>query len=122
MRTSALFLGVFIVIWMFMSSVVAQPQRLSASERANQLKDSLALTSAQTSAILKILQDSDNQRKELSESSSDDRQAMRESMRTLREKTDAKIEALLSKAQKEKFQAMKERRQNFDRPRGSSRN
>jgi Spy/CpxP family protein refolding chaperone len=95
------------------AATVAQPQqRLSAAggspeQRTQRLKDSLALSDSQAVQILAIFQDNDVKRAELFESNSGDRDAMRESMRILARETDAKIEAILTPEQNEKYQVLR---------------
>jgi protein CpxP len=85
--------------------------RMSAEDRTKQLKDSLSLTTAQADSILKIFKDVDHQRQEMMSSGSGYRQARMEAMRSLMEKADTKIEALLTPDQKAKYEEIKKARQ-----------
>lgn len=115
MRTRMLwsFIGL-ITLLVVTPGVYAQPQQASPKERADQLKKSLSLSDEQADAVLKILKEAEVERKELLGSSGDDRQSQRETMRPLREKTNARIKSLLTKEQKEKFQETRNRRQNAE--------
>jgi hypothetical protein len=69
--------------------------------------------------ILAIFRENEVKRSELFDVNSGDREAMRESMRILARETDAKIEAILTPDQNEKYQVLKkqwqERRGEFRR-------
>ena len=93
------------------TSVWAQRMQVSPEERAKRLKDSLALNDDQLAKVVKIYQDVDKKRREIFDSGSDDRQAMMQSMRSLTDTTDVKIEALLTDTQKTKYGDMKKQRQ-----------
>jgi Spy/CpxP family protein refolding chaperone len=100
----------------------AQPQQrmqMSPEQRTQRLKDSLALTDSQAVQILAIFRENEVKRSELFDVNSGDREAMRESMRILARETDAKIEAILTPDQNEKYQVLKkqwqERRGEFRR-------
>lgn len=92
-------------------SASAQRQMPTPQQRVDRLKDSLALADTQVTAILKIYQEADQARKKMFESSNtDDRDARMAAMRSLSEKTDTQIEALLSDTQKAKYEEMKKQR------------
>jgi len=93
------------------SQAMGQGMRLSPEERTKALKDSLSLNAVQADSVLKIYKETDKQRQELFSSGQGDRQARMDAMRSLGEKTDAKIEAILTAAQKEKYEVMKKQRQ-----------
>jgi Spy/CpxP family protein refolding chaperone len=100
----------------------AQPQQrmqMSPEQRTQSLKDSLALTDSQAVQLLAIFRENEVKRSELFDANSGDREAMRESMRILARETDAKIEAILTPEQHEKYQVLKklwqERRGEFRR-------
>jgi Spy/CpxP family protein refolding chaperone len=100
----------------------AQPQQrmqMSPEQRTQSLKDSLALTDSQAVQLLAIFRENEVKRSELFDVNSGDREAMRESMRILARETDAKIEAILTPEQNEKYQVLKkqwqERRGEFRR-------
>lgn len=95
----------------------AQRMQLTPEQRAQRLKDTLALNEDQYGKVLAIYQQMDKQRQELFSSGSDDRQARMQAMRSLADSTDAKIEVLLTPDQKTKYEDIKkqrmERGQNF---------
>ena len=85
----------------------AQRQMISPEEQTKRLTDSLSLNKDQSAKVLAIYQDMDKQRQEIFNSNSEDREAMRTAMRSLMDKTDTKIEALLTAKQKTKYEEMK---------------
>ena len=85
--------------------------RMSAEERTKMLTDSLSLTAVQADSVLKIYKESDAERQKMFSSGEGDRQARMEAMRSLAEKTDAKIEGLLTAEQKAKYDEMVKQRQ-----------
>jgi Spy/CpxP family protein refolding chaperone len=96
-----------------------QRMQMSPEQRTQRLKDSLALTDSQAVQLLAIFRENEVKRSELFDVNSGDREAMRESMRILARETDAKIEAILTPEQNEKYQVLKkqwqERRGEFRR-------
>ena len=84
---------------------MAQGMRMTPEERVKQLKDSLSLNEKQTEQITAIYKELGAQRQALQDSIQD-RDAMRDAMRGLMAKSDEKVKALLTKEQKEKFEAM----------------
>jgi len=91
-------------------SAQAQPMRMSAEQRTQMLKDSLQLTKDQSAKVLEIYQLMDKERAKLMESGPSDRQARWESMRSLMDTTDTRIESLLTAEQKAKYQFLKQQR------------
>ena len=85
----------------------AQRQMLSPEEQTKRLTDSLSLNKDQSAKVLAIHQDVDKQRQEIFNANSGDRDAMRTAMRSLMDKTDTKIEALLTAKQKTRYEEMK---------------
>lgn len=89
----------------------AQGMRMSPEQRAQALKDSLSLTAEQTTKITKIFE---AQQKEMMEKMGElqgDRDAMRQAFQEMTAKTDKQIEALLSKEQLRKYEAIKKQRE-----------
>ena len=84
---------------------------MSTEERVKMLKDSLSLNAAQVKKITSILTDADKERQDIFGQSGGDRDAMREKMMALRDSTDKKIEAELTKKQKQKYEEIKKQRQ-----------
>jgi Spy/CpxP family protein refolding chaperone len=122
MESRVILLIVGVIAFVLGEESVAQlPQRMQMTpgQRTQRLKDSLALSDSQAVQILAIFQENDVKRSELFESNSGDRDAMRESMRILARETDAKIEAILTPEQNEKYQVLRkqwqERRGEFRR-------
>lgn len=93
------------------SSALAQRMQFSPEQRAKALKDSLALNDEQLAKVIKIYQETDQKRKEMFSSGSEDRQARMQAMRSLMDTTDVKIEGLLTDTQKSKYEDMKKQRQ-----------
>ncbi|HEY5614793.1 MAG TPA: hypothetical protein VIL52_02145 [Bacteroidota bacterium] len=90
----------------------------SPEERANQLKEQLALTDSQTVKVTKIFQDGQKKMQEMMGSNMGDREAMRASLATMTASQDTLIEKLLTKEQLAKFEALrKERQQRMRQPR-----
>lgn len=85
----------------------AQRMMISPEEQTKRLTDSLSLSKDQSAKVLAIYQDVDKQRQEIFKSNSEDREAMRTAMRSVMDKTDTKIEALLTAKQKTKYEEMK---------------
>lgn len=83
-----------------------QGMRMSPEERAKMLTDSLALDSTQTAQVKAIFKDQQASMDKIREDSQGDRETMREAMMDLRKKTDDKIMAILTDAQKTKYQDM----------------
>lgn len=71
-------------------------------------RERLKLTDAQFNKINTILKDQMSEIQKLRDSSSGDRDAMREAMMSLREKINKKIEALLDDTQKAEFKKIQE--------------
>ncbi|HUI63718.1 MAG TPA: hypothetical protein VL126_02665 [Bacteroidota bacterium] len=120
MKKTTLMLFVFsLLIVLSLCSAQAQRMQLSAEQRAQRLKDTLALSDDQYGKLLTIFQEMDKKRQELISSGSDDREARMQAMRSLSDSTDTKIEALLTADQKTKYEDIKkqrmERMQNFRR-------
>ena len=109
MRYYFLFIATLLVC--FSTSMLAQRQQLTPEQRTQRLKDTLALSEKQEASVLKIFQEADGERKAIFESNAGDRQAMMQAMRSLAEKTDGKIEALLTSDQKAKYEELKKQRQ-----------
>ncbi len=86
------------------STVRAQPMRISAEERTKNLTEQLALDTEQAAKVLVILKKSEEDMKKLFESAEGDRESMRATMRTGREKTNKAIEGVLTAEQKKKFE------------------
>jgi hypothetical protein len=103
------------------AETLAQPQRkqLTPEQQTERLKDTLALDDEQTTKVLAIYEEMDGQRSVIFETNAGDRRSMMEEMRKLTQEADAKIEALLTQEQSEKFQMMRkrieERRREFRR-------
>lgn len=103
-----LLIGVLVVIGS--SNMMAQGMRMSAEDRAKVLKDSLGLSDKQMEQVVGIFKEMGSKRQALADSIQD-RDARREAMRSLMAKNDEKIESLLNKEQKEKYEVMKKQRE-----------
>jgi len=116
--TLMLFVCSFLMV-LTVCSAQAQRMQMTAEQRAQRLKDTLALSDDQYGKVLTIYQDMDKKRQELFSSAGDDRDARMQAMRSLSDSTDTKIEALLTADQKTKYEDLKkqrmERMQNFRR-------
>ncbi len=101
-------------------SASAQRMQMSPAERAERLKDSLGLSAGQMKGVVQIYEEMDQQRKDLFSSGPTDRQSRMDAMRSIMDKGDTKIKALLTPAQKLKYEAMIKQRQErrFQRSRG----
>lgn len=109
-RTMLLFVAALLLCMTAMQASAQRGMMMSPEERTKQLTDSLALNKEQSEKVLKVYQDTDKKRREMFEAGSQDRESRRESMRTLMNETNKKIEALLTEKQKTKFQDMMARR------------
>ncbi len=87
-------------------SYTQRMQRMTPEERAKVLTDSLALDSTQTAQVISILKGWQDAMGKIREANQGDFNAMREAMTDLRKKTDDKIMAILTDAQKTKYQEM----------------
>lgn len=83
-----------------------QRMRMTPEQQATVLKDSLGLDSIQTAKVTAIYKDQQDQVAKLREESGGDFQAMRDAMTGLRTKTEDKIKAVLTDAQKTKYEQM----------------
>ncbi len=107
-----LFLFIAAVLLVVVSSTngMAQGMRMSAEDRAKALKDSLGLSDKQMEQVVGILKEMGSKRQALADSI-EDRDARREAMMSLMAKSDEKIESVLTKDQKEKYEVMKKERE-----------
>lgn len=98
-------------------TLAAQGMRMSPEDRAKMLKDSLALDKAQTEKVTAVYKESQDAMMNAFQSASGDRESMRGTMQEISKKADEKIKALLTDAQKKKFEEMiKNRPQRGMRP------
>jgi Spy/CpxP family protein refolding chaperone len=107
------FINLFILFLVLQISAFSQPPmpapgqgRLSPAERAEQLKDELNLTEAQTAKVKLIFEEQHKEMRKLQQQSEDERMAMRDSMMKNRKEADEKILALLNDKQKEAFKEL----------------
>ena len=105
-----LFLLVGILLAIGSTTVMAQGMRMSAEDRAKALKDSLGLSDKQMEQVVGILKEMGSKRQALADSIQD-RDARREAMMSLMAKGDEKIESVLTKEQKEKYEVMRKERE-----------
>ncbi len=103
--TLLLITGLLLCMAAFQAS--AQRQMPSAEDRAKALTDSLSLSKEQAAKVLAIYKDADAQRQEVFNANSGDRDAARQAMRGIMQKTDARIDSLLTEKQKTKYDEMK---------------
>ena len=94
----------------------AQPMRMSTEDRVKMLKDSLKLSDEQAAKVTIII---DQQSKEMTaafEKYSDNRDSIRPAMQEIMQKSDKKINSVLTKDQAKKYDVMmKERRERMGR-------
>lgn len=109
--------SVWIIVVLFLASLLfncsddtTRRQRRTPEEHAQQLKKALDLTDEQTAQVTKIYTEMQEELSKLREQSGGDREAMREAMRDFREKTDARINEILTDEQKEKYQTFQQER------------
>jgi protein CpxP len=84
---------------------------MSADDRMKQMTKQLDLSADQQAKIKPILEDEQKQMMDMRNSSTGDRQAMREKMVQMRQNTRNQIRALLNDKQKETFDKMEQQRQ-----------
>lgn len=104
-------LAVSAIVMCLSASAVAQGMRATPEQRTQRLKDSLSLNEKQVAKVLDIYKELDKKRQDLFSGAGEDRQAMMQAMRTLMDSSDAKIDRLLTPAQKTKFDELKKQRQ-----------
>jgi Spy/CpxP family protein refolding chaperone len=104
-----------VIAFAIMAGANAQ-HRFSPKDRIQQLKDSLALSDSQVSAIDSIFTITGNKMKDLRESGQIDREAMKKIM----EENDAQIKSVLTPEQKGKYEAMLAARKNNRPPDGGT--
>jgi protein CpxP len=93
-----------------------QRMRMTPEQRADRLKDSLALSDDQVGKVLAIFKESDTKREDAFAAAGDDRDARMSAMRKIMDETDTKIESVLTDSQKSKYEEMKKQRvQGFQR-------
>jgi protein CpxP len=93
-----------------------QRMRMTPEQRADRLKDSLALSDDQVGKVLAIFKESDTKREDAFAAAGDDRDARMSAMRKIMDETDTKIESVLTDSQKAKYEAIKKQRmQGFQR-------
>ncbi|HXX64503.1 MAG TPA: hypothetical protein VEO56_11980 [Bacteroidota bacterium] len=118
-KTTLMVFAASLMMLLGVGSAQAQRMQMTAEQRAQRLKDTLALSDDQYGKVVTIFQDMDKKRQELFSAAGDDRDARMQAMRSLSDSTDTKIEALLNADQKTKYEDLKkqrmERMQNFRR-------
>ncbi len=83
-----------------------QRMRMSPEQQATVLKDSLGLDSTQTAKITAIYTDQQNEMAKIRDAHQGDFDGMRSAMTEMRTKTEDKIKAVLTDAQKTKYEEM----------------
>jgi protein CpxP len=106
-RFSGLIATVAILVLFVVGTATAQRMRMTAEERADTLAKQLSLTDEQKAKILDIYKKSDESRRAAFDNAAGDRSAMREAMQKIREESDAKIKAVLTKEQAEKWEKIR---------------
>ncbi|HTY11071.1 MAG TPA: hypothetical protein VMF88_08360 [Bacteroidota bacterium] len=113
----SLLFAVVLMAGVFTATASAQGMmRMSPEERVKALKDSLGLSDKQADQITVIFKDMGAKRQALMDSVSD-RDARRDAMMKMMKTTDDQIEAILTPAQKEKYEALKKAREEMMRQR-----
>jgi len=103
-----------VIVLSLMSASQAFAQRDSARvlQRLDELQKALSLTADQTAKVKPILFDAQAQGRKIREEYGEDREGARDAMREQGQKTDARIQALLTADQIKKYEEYKkERRQ-----------
>jgi protein CpxP len=100
----------------FTTNAAAQGMRMTPEERVKMLKDSLGLDDKQSDQIIVIFKDMGAKRQALMDSVSD-RDARRDAMMKMMQATDNQIEAILTPAQKDKYEELKKAREAMMRQR-----
>ncbi len=85
---------------------MGQRMRMSPEQQATILKDSLGLDSTQTAKITTIYKEQQDEIAKIRDANQGDFEAMRTAMTEMRTKTDNKIKAVLTDAQKTKYEEM----------------
>jgi|GEM_PF-3188747 len=101
-----LFLTVIIAITLLTAANAQQHRRFSVQDRVAQLKDSLALSDSQATAVDSILTNAMNKAQSLDESGPDRREAMMQIMKD----ANTDIEKVLTDDQRVKFEKMQAER------------
>jgi periplasmic protein CpxP/Spy len=105
-RTTAAIVIVIGIMILFSNLAQAQPQRMSVEDRVKILKDSLKLTSEQSSKITSILED---QREEITMAMNENRDnpdSARAAVQGIMKKSDNKIKTILTEDQAKKYDEM----------------
>jgi Spy/CpxP family protein refolding chaperone len=116
MKTAQGLFGLVIVFALLLVQQMAWAQgqgrgmMMSPQERAQQLKERIALTDEQTAKVAKILEESQTKMMEMMGSFQGDREAARKAMQEVQAKQDKAIEALLTKDQLKKYEELKKER------------
>ncbi len=107
--SARVFTGLLLIVFIVLAatSAYAQPPRMSAEDRTKRLTEQLSLSADQAKKVLAINKRSEEDMRKIFESADGDRESMRETMRTHREKVNKEIEALLTAEQKTKFEEIK---------------
>lgn len=104
------FMILFSAAFLSVSTARAQMRRPSPEVQAKTLQDSLQLSDDQTKKVTDILVDAQKDAQDAMSANQGDRQAMRSAMREIMKKTDAKITAILTPEQAQKYEAMQKSR------------
>ena len=108
--------GMLMALLIFTISLQAQPEERDArveeaiKKRIAYLDDALSLSDEQESAIEKILEYGQQQKKDLREQQKDDRRAIRTAMQDIEKLTQQQIQAQLDDEQKNKYAEIKQKR------------
>ena len=101
---------------LFSTYAQAQPMRMSTEERVKILTDSLKLSDEQAAKVTIILDQQSNEMTAAFEKYSDNRDSIRPAMQEIMQKSDKKINSILTKDQAKKYDVMqKERRERMGR-------
>jgi hypothetical protein len=106
-RMWGLFSATLLLVLIGLTVVQAQPRMRSAKKRVAMLKEQLALSDSQVTAITAILEESQANMKAAVDSVRGDRQLMRDKRAKVMKETDAKILAVLTEEQQNKYAVMK---------------
>ena len=92
------------LVLLIATTALSQPMRMTPQARTDTLAKQLSLSDEQKAKVLDLLTKQDEARQKAFADAQGDRDAMRETMTKLREETNTKMKAILTKEQFEKYE------------------
>jgi periplasmic protein CpxP/Spy len=96
--------SIYLILALLVTTTVwAQPMRMTPEERTDRIAKQLELADSTKAKVLEIFKSSDAARSKAFEAAGGDRDQMRSSMESIRNDTDAKLKAVLTADQYDKY-------------------